>query len=337
MRCKGVLLGAGALACTAVLLATLRWPEDALAGWLAGAVAATAVPTGALILLMMMRLIPGAWGEVLRLACEAATLLVPVAALAFVPLFIGLGALYPWMSRPAPSAFAESWLSAPGYIARTLLWFVYLGGFAWAMRSRRRTGVVAAAGLILMPLLGHMVAVDWLMSRDPHFASSAFGLQLLSIMTTIAFCAVLLLRHSAGERELRTGVLGALLLTLLLIWAYLDFMTYLIVWAGNLPAAVGWYQARSGIWANTMCAAAVLGGVPLLLLLFPRVRGSPRLLAWLAIAVIAGKLAELLWFAAPPRGAAAALFGLIAGAGVCCLYAGLLPLALARRTKGRTA
>lgn len=336
MRARAALLGIGALLCAAVLLCAAHWPQDALAGWLAAAVAATAIPAGALVLIMMMRLIPGAWGEVLRLGCEAGVLMTPLAALMFVPLFLGLGWIYPWTARAAPSAFASAWLSEPGYGVRTLVWFTYLGGFSWAMLARRRTGVVAAIGLLLMPVLAHLVSVDWLMSRDPAFASSAFGLQVLSIMVAMAFCAVLLLRHLAGARPVRTGVLGALLLTLLLIWAYLNFMAYLIVWSGNLPDSVGWYRMRGGVWADALLVAAVLGGAPILLLLFTAVRGNAKLLAWLAGAVLAGKAIELLWFAVPPQGALAGLFGVAAMLGLGCLYAGLLPMALAWRVRRRT-
>jgi len=336
VRARHLLIGAGSVLCAAVLLSALRWPQDALAGWLAAAVAATSVPAGALVLIMMMRLIPGAWGEVLRLGCEAGVLLTPVAALTFVPLFFGLGALYPWVARAAPSAFAEAWLSGPGYVIRTLVWFGYLGGFAWLMIARRRTAVAAAVALVAMPVLAHLVSVDWLMSRDPEFASSAFGLQILSIMITIAFCAVLLLRHAAGARPIRTGVPGALLLTLLLIWAYLNFMAYLIVWSGNLPPGVAWYRMRNGLWADALLIASILGGGPLLLLLLAPVRRSAWLLAWLAAAALVGKLIELLWFAVPPQGMLAGLFGILAVAGIACLYAGLLPLALAWRMGRRT-
>jgi hypothetical protein len=337
MRARPVLVLVGAIACAAVLAGAWRWPQDALAGWLAGAAAFASLPAGAIMLLLMMRLIPGAWGDALRLACEAGAMLTPVAALAFVPVLVGLAQLYPWVHRPAPSAFAAEWLSPTGFIARTLLWFAFLGLAGWAMIGRWRTGVAAAAGLVLMPVLAHLVAVDWLTSRDPGFASSAIGLQLLSIMALIAFSAAILLRHAVGARSLRPGVLGALLLTLLLIGAYLDFMAYLIVWSGNLPASIGWYRARGGVWAEVMQIAAVLAGWPLLLLLLAKVRRNPRWLAALAGVALTGKMLELAWFAIPPGGSMALAFGAVAMAGFCCLAAGLLPLALEWRVRRRSA
>jgi hypothetical protein len=338
VRASRLLVAVGALVCAAVLLGALRWPQAALTGWLAGATALACIPAGALVLTMMMRLIPGAWGEALRLSCEAAILLTPLAALAFVPVVLGLGGVYPWMHRAPASAFAANWLSPLGYVARTGLWFAVTGALGWAMIARRRTKVAAAAGLVAIPVLAHFVAVDWLMSRDPAFASSAFGLQVLSIMATAAFCAVVLSRHAAGARPFRCGVIGALLLTLLLIWAYLDFMAYLTVWSGNLPDSVGWYQARAqGGWGAEIWLMGLLGGVPLLLLLFATVRKSPRRLAVLCGAVLLSKAVEVVWLAVPPLGFAGALFGVAAVGGVGLLVAGLLPLALAARVRSRTA
>lgn len=336
MRPEAFLVSVGAAACATVLVGALFRPADALAGWLAGAIVAASVPTGALVLMLMMRLIPGAWAEVLRLGCEAAALMAPIAALAFIPLLLGLAWLYPWTARTPPSAFAAEWLSLPGYALRLVAWLAWLGAASRAMIARRRTGMAAAAGLVAAPLLVHLVAVDWLMARDADFASSAFGLQALAIMVTIAFCAVLLLRRAVGARGLRPGVLGALLLTLLLIGVYLDFMAYLIVWSGNLPASVGWYAQREGLWTGVLICFAVLDGAPLLMLLFARFRRSPRWLAALAASVLTGRALELLWLAAPPRGLAAGLFGLLAIAGIGCLYAGLLPQALALRVRRRS-
>jgi hypothetical protein len=337
MRVRSWLIAAGVVACAAVLVGALRWPQAAMTGWLAGAAAFACIPAGALVLVMMMRLIPGAWGESLRLACEAAILLTPLAALAFVPLLLGLGAVYPWIHRPPTSAFAAAWLSPWGYVLRSVLWFAMTGALDWAMLARRSTKMAAAIGVVVTPLFAHLIAVDWLMSRDPAFASSAFGLQFLSIAVTAAFCAAVLLRHAAGARPFRSGVLGALLLTLLLIWSYLDFMAYLIVWSGNLPDSVGWYQARahSG-WEVALGLMSVLGGLPLFLLLFAPIRKSPRWLAVLCASVLLSKLVEIVWLAVPPLGSAAALFAVAAVGGFCLLGAGFLPLALAVRVRSRT-
>jgi hypothetical protein len=93
---------------------------------------------------------------------------------------------------------------------------------------------------------------------------------------------------------------------------------------------------RGGNWSIALVASMALNGIPLLLLLFRRIRSSPGPLALLAGAVLGGKLIELMWFAIPPAGGLAALLGLLAMAGAVSLMAGLLPLALRRRVESRS-
>ncbi len=338
MRSERPLGVAGAILGGLALATILAWPQPGLHGWLAATVVLSSVPAGALCLLMMMRLIPGAWGEELRVACEAGTLLTPLAAAAFLPVLASVAAIYPWASplfHPT-SAFQAAWLSPGSFALRTFLWFAMLGGLAGAMLGRRSQTLVACIGLVLFPLVGSAVAVDWLMSLDPGFASSGFGLQVLSIELTVAFAALLILRLTMPPPPRRLGVLGGLLLTLLLIWAYLQFLPFVITWSGNLPSGVGWYALRATeAWRIILWVAAALGGIPLVLLLFPKPRAGRSWLLWLSAAVLAGMATEVAWYALPPLGWRAGLSFLLALASFGCLAAGGLRLAFERRVRMR--
>lgn len=330
------LIGAGALLCAAALLLALVWPRAALTGWLGGAAALASIPAGALLLQLMMRLIPGAWGEELRLACEAGTLLAPLAAAAFVPVLLGATVLYPWATREPISAFQGVWMGVVPFALRSILWFAFLIVVARAMRARRATGTVAAAGLVALPVLGALVTTDWLMTLAHDFASSGFGLQMLSLQVTIAFCALVLLRLSVGTPPKRLGVLGGLLLTLLLLCAYLQFMPFFILWSGNLPPGVAWYAARATPgWHAAEWTFGLLGGVPIAALLFARFRGDARWLRLLAGMALLGKLVEVAWFALPGPGLAGVLAYLLALAGLMPLGAVALILALRHRVATR--
>jgi hypothetical protein len=162
------------------------------------------------------------------------------------------------------------------------------------------------------------------MTLDPEFASSGFGLQVIAYGACAALAAMILLRIAAGPVRY-PGVLGGLLLTLLLMWAYFAFMPFLIVWSGNLPDAVAWYAARE-TWGAilALALASVLGGAPLLALLAPQVRNSERWLGWCAASVLGGKAIEFGWLALPGRGLLALAASLLALAGLGCLGAGLL-------------
>ena len=127
-------------------------------------------------------------------------------------------------------------------------------------------------------------------------------------------------RRLAAGGPRHPGVLGGLLLTLLLLWAYFQFMPFLIIWSGNLPDGVGWYLARRSTgWVAAIVAASVLGGVPLFALFAPQVRTSRRWLGVCAVAVLAGKAIEFAWLALPGRGPLAVLAWLLTLAGLGCL------------------
>ena len=323
----------GAIAAVTALLLVLVDPRAALTGWLAAASTIAGLPTGALMLLLMMALIAGRWREDLRGPARLLGSLWPLAALAFLPVLIGMAAIYPWFGAPAHSAFAGLWLNPLFFVARTAAWFA-LGWFV-AGRARGEVSEGFAAGTLIALVLGdNFVGSDWLMTLDPKFASSGFGLQVISFDMTSALAVMILLRLAAG-RPRHTGVLGGLLLTLLLLWAYFQFMPFLIIWSGNLPESVGWYVLRESTGAVVaIVAAALLGGVPLFALFAPQVRESPRWLARCAAAVLAGKAIEFAWLALPGLGMLAWLAWALALVGSGCLAVSVL-LRVARRMEAR--
>lgn len=332
---QAMLVLGGGLALTALAAVILRRGEG-LAGWLGAAVAFSSVPAGSLYLVLMMRLIPGPWGEEMRLSAESATLLTPLAALLFVPVMLGTGALYPWANGETHSLFQQHYLTPPGFAARTAIRFGILWWVAARMRARRATGATAAAGLVVLPLLAFIVSVDWLMSLDPGYASSAFGLQFLTREIGIAFCAALLLRLSVATPPPHIGISGGVLLTLLLIWAYIEFLPFFIAWSPNLPESAAWYLDRSGgAWPAAIWGFALLGAIPLFLLLFARMRQSARALKLFAAMVLIGKMIEIAWLALPGEGGFAALVYGLALAGWGAVAVALLPWALRRRVGTR--
>ena len=316
-----VVLAAGGL-----LLALLE-PGPALTGWLGAAVFVQTIPTGGLIFLLMMRFIRGKWIEDLRAPAVAASKLWLLGALAFVPVLIGMQAIYPWFRSAPETAFARLWLSPVFFALRTIGWFALIAVLAWRTRGREISEGFASFALIALVLYASFVAVDWLMSLDTGFASSGFGLQILALEMCTALAVLILLRLASGSPR-NPGVLGGLLLTLLLLWAYFQFLPFFISWSGNLPPATGWYLARANVgWVIALSCAAALGGVPLFALLAPEVRKSPRWLALLSFSVLLGKAIEFAWFALPGKGALAVLaYGLaLAGLG------GMAALALVTR------
>lgn len=329
-----LLMGAGVVACLCALGLAILDPRGALTGWLGAAAAFAGIPAGALCLQSMMRLIPGTWGEEMRLSCEAGALLAIPALVAFVPVLSGLALIYP--ETPAASTFRAVWMTPFAIGLRTLLWFAIVIASGALLRRRWKTVPVAIVFLILFALLGSFVAVDWLMALERGFASSGFGLTILILWVNIAFAALLLLRLPLGRAPRRPGVLGALLLTMLLMWAYIQFLSFFIEWSPGLRDGAAYYGQRiGGVWSAEIAVFGALGLVPLLLLLLPRFRRSRRWLMALSASVLAGKLLEFAWFALPGRGGVGVAAFLLTAVGLGLLAVALLPVALRRRVGAR--
>ena len=170
---SALVLAAGIVASLAVLAAVLADPRMALRAWLAAAFFWSGVPIGAIALLMMMRLIPGIWSSELGVAVEAATMLMPVAALVLVPVLLGTGALYPWAGEAPRTGFRGLYLSQPFFSIRSVAWFALLCVLAFLLIARRRWSTpVSCVGLIVYTVVSTFIATDWLMSLDPEFNSS---------------------------------------------------------------------------------------------------------------------------------------------------------------------
>jgi hypothetical protein len=306
----------GAVVCLLVLAAAWFNPEAAMRAWLASAVFWSSIPIAALMLVMMMRLIPGAWDVEMLVATEAAILLMPLAAIVFVPVLIGIPALYAWVGQPQDSAFRAVYLTPSFFVLRTVLWFAFLFIVTFLLIARRSWSTpVSCIGLILFTLGGTVVATDWLMSLDPDFRSSGFGLYVLSIQATIAVAAIdIVVLVTAGDRIRSPAIPGGLLLTAVLLWAYFSYMQYVVIWSSDYPPLVRWYIGRaSGFWGAMLWAIALLHGAATALLVLTPVLRNRRLLVAISGGILAGKALECAWLVLPagdtkPTAAACLLF-----------------------------
>ena len=288
----------GAVACVLALALVFVDTRAALGGWLVAAVWIGSIPIGALGLLMMMRMIPGPWRDELALPTQRLTLLMPLAALAMVPVLVGVGRLYPWVDLSL-HGYRAAYLSVWTFELRTVVFFA--AAIAVVVLLPRSTGqALAAGGIIALTLYDTTMVVDWLMTLDPGFHSSGFALYAMSIQYAIAVGALIVLRLAVGPAGENTSVLGALLITVLLTWTYLAFMQYLIIWSGNLPQGVAWFAKRgSGGWSVVEYVITISALGPLFLLFFPPVRAGRFWLIALSLVVMLGKVLELAWLVLP--------------------------------------
>ena len=230
------------------------------------------IAVGSLVLLMLQHLTGGGWGLVIRRPLEAATRTLPVVLLLFVPILLGANSIYSWTDHekmaenPALAAKARLYLNLKFFSLRAAVCFaiwLLLSFFLnrWS-RAQDRTGdrqfakkmrVLSGPGMVLFVFTVTLAAIDWVMSLDPSWSSTIFGLLFVAAwgLTALAF-VIAALAWLAKDEPMATVVaplhfhdLGKLLLALVMLWAYFAYSQYLIIWSGNLPEEIRWYLPQN--------------------------------------------------------------------------------------------
>src|SRR5205823_1134907 len=148
----------------------------------------------------------------------------------------------------------------------------------------------------------HFAAIDWVMSIHPSFTSTIFGPIVVAGQLLSAFApAVIVLCRASRSAELVELLspkllldVGNLLLTLVIVWAYLVWCQFMLIWIADLPRDNIWWLARgSGGWRSAACLIVILHfAVPFFLLLVRVVKQDTRSLGLVAALVL---LAELVF------------------------------------------
>ena len=292
---------------------------------------------------------------------EAAARTLPVVTLFFVPIALaGLPALYPW-ARPEVVAAdpvlqaKRAYLNVPFFLARAVLYFAGWNAIVWLLArwsreqdvggpqplgAERKFRLLSAPGLLAYGLFVTFASIDWVMSLDPHWYSTIFGVIFMGGQGLAAMAlAILLLAWLQAHEPYRSTVtpahfhdLGTLLFAFVMLWAYFAFSQFLIIWSGNLPEEITWYLDRMrGGWGAVAVALAVgQFVVPFLLLLSRDVKRSPRALAAIAAAVLAMRYVDLLWMIVPTGGERFHWLDLIVPAALLAFWSAALAAQLRR-------
>jgi hypothetical protein len=296
--------------------------------WLIGFLFCLSLSLGCLALLMLQHLSGGQWGLVGRRVFEAGSRTLPLVAALFVPLLFGMPRLFLWARPAAVEAdhilqMKAPYLNVRFFILRAVVYFAFwllctVLLNRWSAAQDRGEGItkfdsvrfrkVSAPGLLFLALTISFASVDWIMSLDPHWYSTIFGLLTLAGygLTALAF-TILVLATVAPDRAgavltpTHFHDLGKLMLAFVMLWAYLSFSQFLIIWSGNLPEEIPWYVARiRGSW-GAVAILLVVGHfmLPFALLLSRNLKRRSATLAKVAVFVLAMRLVDLIWLVAP--------------------------------------
>jgi hypothetical protein len=303
-------LGVGVVALVICIIGGCFSPTQFFRAYLAAYLFFLGLALGCMAILMVFYLTGGAWGYLSRRILEAGMRTLPLLTLLFVPLLFGVRYLYPW-AQPAVVAasaklqYQQFYLNVPYFWGRAGLYFTswlllahFLGRWSdaedrtgdrwWTERKQR----LSAIGLVIYGIGLHFAAIDWVMSLQPDFHSTIFGPlvasgQLVSAQALVLIVLALVLPRPPLAEVVSGKVLndlGNLLLSFLVIWAYMVWFQFMLIWIANLPVDIIWYLPRErGGWQWVALVLFVFHfAIPFFLLLMRVVKQTPWLVGWVA-------------------------------------------------------
>jgi len=258
----------------------------------------------------------------------------PLMAILFIPIVISVPTIYSWANPELVASlnlthFKLEYLNARFWVIRAILYFAiwFLWIFLlnrWSLQedadgsSRRyfdRMRRLSGPGLVLFAFTVTYAAVDWVMSLEPGFFSTIYGMIFMVVPALLGVALVVLTLTAFSNYEpfatlaepKRFNDYGNLLLVFIMLWAYLQFDQFLIIWAGNLQDEIPWYVVRArGTWGGVAVALFLFHfAVPFLLVLQRAVTRRNRVLSTVCVLLLIMEAVDLYWMISPafsPKG-----------------------------------
>jgi hypothetical protein len=317
----------GVIGLAASALGWFLQPVEFLRAYLSSYIFWFSIVAGSLGILMLQYITTGEWGLMIRRPLGAAARTMMWMVLFFLPIALGLRSIYLWM---APNWLGHRpliqnqtiYLSWPRYIIAAAFYFGCWILWAWRIRilslkfyedrspytnlARNRW---AGAGLPMIVLTLTFASIDWMMSLEPRWHSTMYGITFtvgcgLSGMAFVTFFLSRLADTPAMQGILKPSHLrdlGNLLLTFVMFYAYVAFSEFLLIWYANLHDEIPYYMNRvTGVWgALAICIILFHFFLPFFMLLMRPIKDRPQTIGIVTVIILVMRYVAIYWLIAP--------------------------------------
>lgn len=269
-RVQWVAGAAGLLLLAAAALGGYGNPRQFFFSYLVAYLFFLTLSLGGLIFVLIQFATRAGWSVAVRRIAEHSMGTLPLMAVLAIPLALGFEHLFTWFDpqvvKDDPLLEKKVAYLNPGFFyVRS---FVYLIGWAalgwWfrrqsirqddgnAVQMTRRLQIASPPAIVWFAVTTTFFAFDWIMSLDPHWYSTIFGVyffagSMVSILCLLILLVLLLQRYGLLESivsEEHLHDLGKLLFGFVVFWAYIAFSQFMLIWYANIPEETLWYAHR---------------------------------------------------------------------------------------------
>jgi len=285
------------------------------------------ISVGALFLISLEYVTNADWSVPLRRIVEIFAGLIPYLAILVIPLLFSMHDLYHWTHEDVVAndkilQGKSAYLNIPFFTVRVFvmigIWFVFYFNLSRNSRKQDTSGDQALTTIntrlsaIFIPIFAVTVSItafDWLMSVNPHWFSTIFGVYyfsgtVIAVLAAVTIAVVILKEKGYLHRRLTADhlySLGALMFAFLVFWGYIAFCQYLLIWYADLPEETMWFlQKWTGNWKIFSILLIVIHFVvPFIALLSHPAKMNPKRLMFVSVWLLFAHLYDLYWMVMP--------------------------------------
>jgi hypothetical protein len=312
------------------LLAFFVDRERAVFNYLVTYMMIVSIGLGSLFLIALEYIAGADWSTPIRRIPEFFAGVLPLLLILVIPLLVFNHDLFHWAHE---DAVAEDkilqgkapYLNITFFIIRTFVFIGLWSLFYWVMtRNSRKQDQskdqaltkknirLAAIFIPVFALSLTFTAIDFMMSLEPHWFSTIFGVYFFAGTVVAALAAITFVIVKLKEKDYFSPwmnddhlfSLGALLFAFINFWAYIAFSQFLLIWYADLPEETFWFLTRwEGGWVYFSIALMVIHFlVPYFALLTQPSKMNPKRLKFIAVWLLFAHLFDLFWLIMPNMG-----------------------------------
>lgn len=282
---------------------------------------------GAMFLIALEYVVGADWSVPFRRINEFFASVLPYLLILVIPLFLSLHSLFHWTHTETVQSDKilqgkTPYLNETFFLIRNIIFIIVWSLFFYLMtkNSRRqdldadqkhtRNNIKLAAGFIpVFAITVTLASIDWLMSLEPHWFSTIFGIYFFAGSVVASFSAVTLAGAFLWEHRLLNPKIneehfhnfGSLLFTFINFWGYIAFSQYMLIWYANMPEETFWLINRwQGGWIwGSLLLIFVHFVVPYFMLLSQPSKMNIKKLKFVSIWLLIAHFIDLYWLIMP--------------------------------------
>ena len=299
----------------------------------------TSIGLGSLFFVALEHIVGAVWSTPFRRVFEILSSVLLILPLVALPVYFHAHDIFHWthVDVVATDEILQKkspYLNMTFFTIRIIIYFVVWILFYWILsrnskkqditKDQKITKLNAKIAALFMPVFAFTItfsSIDWLMSLEPHWFSTIFGVYFFSGTVVASLAAGTFIVIWLNEKGLLVdGIkkdhyysLGALLFAFINFWAYIAFSQFLLIWYANLPEETYWFLQRwEGSWLYfSVFFIIVHFAIPYFALLSQPSKMNPKRLKLMSAWILLAHIFDLFWIVIPTFSPEGLIFGWI--------------------------